>query len=427
MAQSRSRRRQRVRDRRAREGDALGLVSPQLGRSSGRREHLHIGAQHLGRLSARRVAAARSSGASAAPKSSFKMGPGTRTAWQHDGRILPDGGVTFFDNGSNPPIHRESRAMRIALDFKTHEARLRSAYTHPSPLLSISQGNMQTLPDGNAVVDYGGVPEISEYAKAGSLLFDAHLPLEMDTYRGFRFPWSGRPADPTDGARQPEQHERRDDRAHELERRDRRNLLARARRGTSQALEPRSTIPASDFESSTMLPKKYALRGGPSAQLGRPRAGRLATHRSPPTPASVSATARPPSGCEDGDWVSRGPRFGGRLCGGCVVRCLASWRSCCRSSASRSEPLVALPPHPATVTVAGDRSASSVSMAASDVRFIGRFPLVAHGFEGPQAPPYQALATPLPRARDRRFSHRPAMPPPRDFWQSPSGTSTTPR
>ena len=38
-------------------------------------------------------------------KSSFKMGPGTGTAWQHDGRVLPDGDVTIFDDGSNPPVH----------------------------------------------------------------------------------------------------------------------------------------------------------------------------------------------------------------------------------------------------------------------------------------------------------------------------------
>ncbi len=130
-------------------------------------------------------------------RSSFKMGPGTKTAWQHDGRILPDGEVTLFDDGSNPPIHRQSRAVRIALDFKTHEARVTASYTHPnSPLLAASQGNMQTLTDGNAVVGYGGVPAISEYAPAGSLLLDAHLPFDMSFYRAYRFPWSGRPASP---------------------------------------------------------------------------------------------------------------------------------------------------------------------------------------------------------------------------------------
>ena len=130
-------------------------------------------------------------------KSSFKLGPGVEMAWQHDGRILPDGLVTFFDDGSNPPIHSQSRGLRIALDFKTHTARLVSNYTHPDPpLLAPSQGNMQTLPDGNAVVGYGGVPAISEFAAGGSLLFDAHLPYDMSFYRAFRSPWSVRPASP---------------------------------------------------------------------------------------------------------------------------------------------------------------------------------------------------------------------------------------
>jgi hypothetical protein len=129
-------------------------------------------------------------------KSSFKMGPGTRTAWQHDGRVLPDGEITLFDDGSNPPVHRQSRAVRIALDLQTHEARLRSVLTHPTPLLSASQGNVQTLASANTVVGYGGVPAISEYAPDGELLFDAHLPYDMTFYRAFRFPWSGRPQSP---------------------------------------------------------------------------------------------------------------------------------------------------------------------------------------------------------------------------------------
>ena len=127
-------------------------------------------------------------------KSSFTMGPGTKTYWQHDGRILPDGNVTFFDDGSDPAHESQSRAVTIALDFKTRQARLVVAYTHPRlPLLAASQGNAQTLANGNTVVGYGGVPEISEYAKDGTLLFDAHLSFELIFYRAFRFPWSARP------------------------------------------------------------------------------------------------------------------------------------------------------------------------------------------------------------------------------------------
>lgn len=130
-------------------------------------------------------------------RSSFKMESGTSMAWQHDGRVLPDGELSFFDNGSNPPIHHQSRALLIRLDFKAREAHLASAFTHPSPpLLAASQGNVQTLSNQNTLVGYGTVPAISEYAKGGSLLFDAHQPFDMAFYRAFRFPWSGQPSSP---------------------------------------------------------------------------------------------------------------------------------------------------------------------------------------------------------------------------------------
>jgi hypothetical protein len=191
-------------------------------------------------------------------KSSFKMGPGTETAWQHDGRILANGEVTFFDDGSNPPIHSQSRAVRISLDFETGEARLVSAYTHTNPpLLAASQGDMQTLADGNTVVGYGGVPAISEYANDGALLFDANLPFDMSFYRAFRFAWSARPhsppvvvADLNNTAEETIVHMSWNGATGVSSWR----VLAGKRSGT---LTAQATIPASGFESSTTLPTKY--------------------------------------------------------------------------------------------------------------------------------------------------------------------------
>jgi hypothetical protein len=191
-------------------------------------------------------------------RSSFRMGRGTQTAWQHDARMLPDGQLTIFDDGSNPPIHSASRALRIALDMRTHRALLRASYTHPSRLLAASQGNMQTLPDGNAVVGYGGIPQISEYARDGSLLFDAHLPLEEDSYRAFRFPWSAVPSTP------PAAFASLNNTGEETIVRaswngatgvSRWRVLAGSRPGR---LAPAGGMPASDFESSTILPQKNA-------------------------------------------------------------------------------------------------------------------------------------------------------------------------
>ena len=217
-------------------------------------------------------------------KSSFKMSPGTETAWQHDGRILANGEVTFFDDGSNPPIHSQSRGLRIALDFKTHQARLVSAYTHPNPpLLAPSQGNMQTLPDGNAVLGYGGVPAISEFATNGSLLFDAHLPYDMSFYRAFRFPWSGHPSSPpavlanlNDTGEETIVHMSWNGATGVASWR----VLAGQHPGSLQAL---SEIPASGFESSTTLPKKYAYAAVQALDsagrvLGGSRVAKLTTY-----------------------------------------------------------------------------------------------------------------------------------------------------
>ncbi len=192
-------------------------------------------------------------------KSSFKLGPGVETAWQHDARLASDGQITIFDDGSTPPVHPQSRAVRIALDFKTHQARLVLAYTHPNPpLLGASQGNMQTLPDGNTVVDYGGVPALTEFAKNGSVLFDAHLPYDMASYRGYRYPWSAQPQSaPTLAAYE-------NNTAEETIVHMSWNgatgvaswqVLAGKKRGSLQA---QAKVAATDFETSAILTKSYA-------------------------------------------------------------------------------------------------------------------------------------------------------------------------
>jgi hypothetical protein len=192
-------------------------------------------------------------------KSSFKMGPGTKTAWQHDGRVLADGDVTFFDDGSNPPIHSQSRGLVISLDLATHEARLLSDYEHRSPpLLAPSQGNMQTLAGGDVVVGYGGVPAISEYAPGGALLFDAHMPYDMAFYRAYRYPWRGRPQTPpavlaglNDTSEETIVHASWNGATEVASWR----VLAGTHPGT---LSAQATIPAAGFESSTTLPHVYS-------------------------------------------------------------------------------------------------------------------------------------------------------------------------
>jgi hypothetical protein len=128
-------------------------------------------------------------------RSSFTMGPGTKTAWQHDARRQPDGSITFFDNGASPSVHRQSRAIDLRVDTAHMTATLAREVVHPKPLVAGSQGNLQALADGDWMVGWGEVPYLSEYGTAGQLLFDAHLPSSYESYRVYRLPWSGQPSD----------------------------------------------------------------------------------------------------------------------------------------------------------------------------------------------------------------------------------------
>ena len=125
---------------------------------------------------------------------SFAMGPGTTTAWQHDARQLPDGDISFFDNGAAPRVHPQSRVIVVALDYTHRTARLVSSFEHPTtPLVAGSQGNFQALPDGDWMTGWGQEPYFSLFNAAGADLFDAHLPASYENYRAYWSPWSATP------------------------------------------------------------------------------------------------------------------------------------------------------------------------------------------------------------------------------------------
>ena len=127
---------------------------------------------------------------------SFKMGPGTGTAWQHDPRELPDGAISTFDNGDSPKAHSESRGIVVGVNQQTGTATLLTRLTHTPALLVESQGNLQALANGDWFVGWGQEPYFSEFSPEGQLLFDAHFPAHDESYRAFRFEWTGTPAHP---------------------------------------------------------------------------------------------------------------------------------------------------------------------------------------------------------------------------------------
>jgi len=134
-------------------------------------------------------------------KSDFEMGPGTPFAYQHDARRQPDGTITIFDNGTTvfdnglPRAVEESRCIVLELDEDELVATLAREYTHPDKQFADAGGNMQMLPNGNVFAGWGRALAFSEFSSDGELLFDASLPPKSNSYRAFRFPWSGHPGD----------------------------------------------------------------------------------------------------------------------------------------------------------------------------------------------------------------------------------------
>lgn len=127
----------------------------------------------------------------------FTLGPGVRFAWQHN--PLPAGANTIrlFDNENNGfpggRVMWQSRVIWIHLDVGTMTATLVKAITHPAALSVPAQGNAQALDNGDTFVGWGELGRVSEFDPQGKLVFDATLPGSDDTYRGYRFQWTGHP------------------------------------------------------------------------------------------------------------------------------------------------------------------------------------------------------------------------------------------
>jgi hypothetical protein len=126
--------------------------------------------------------------------SDFDMTSGSNFAWQHDARRQADGTLTIFDNGATPAVEKLSRGLILDVDEQAMTATLLRQYTHPK-ILTGSQGNMQLLDSGNVFIGWGEVPRVSEFERSGRLVFDALLGDKYQSYRAFRLPWSGLPAE----------------------------------------------------------------------------------------------------------------------------------------------------------------------------------------------------------------------------------------
>ncbi len=131
------------------------------------------------------------------PHSTFKLGPGARTWFQHDAEWQSGGLISAFDNGATPVKEKQSRGVLLKPDYARKTVSLVQAFTNPHAVLSAAaQGNTQTLPGGDWLVGYGNLPNFTEYSATGAVLLDGQLGRGVQSFRAYLGPWTGHPSEP---------------------------------------------------------------------------------------------------------------------------------------------------------------------------------------------------------------------------------------
>jgi hypothetical protein len=134
-------------------------------------------------------------------RSDFTLGRDARFAWQHDARRLPNGNLSLFDNSAGPQVRKQSRGLILHLDLARRLATVVRNFVHRPPLVSVDQGNLQRLPNGDFLAGWGHQPRFTEFGPRGTVRFDGRFGRgRVDSYRAFRFRWVGRPRRPPDVA-----------------------------------------------------------------------------------------------------------------------------------------------------------------------------------------------------------------------------------
>lgn len=137
--------------------------------------------------------------------SSYKLDRGSAFSWQHDIELHSNGLVTVFDDeccaitgpGKFAAPNGLSRGLELRLNFARRTGTFVRDFLPPSQHGSSPdtafQGNMDLLPNGNAVVGWGSAPFVTEYSPTGKVLLDTVFPTPDLTYRAYVKSWVGLP------------------------------------------------------------------------------------------------------------------------------------------------------------------------------------------------------------------------------------------
>ncbi|KAJ0323740.1 hypothetical protein COL5a_008099 [Colletotrichum fioriniae] len=141
--------------------------------------------------------------------SSFTLPKEDVFGYQHHARFRSrssDGNIeviSLFDNGAHSASVKTnpfSRGRIYQLNHTDGTAKALKTYDAPDGLSAHTQGNLQVLPNGNVFINWGQAGAVTEYSNDGDVLFHAYLDSApvgnlVQSYRGFRFNWTGVPTE----------------------------------------------------------------------------------------------------------------------------------------------------------------------------------------------------------------------------------------
>ena len=119
-------------------------------------------------------------------------------SYQHDIRVLPNGNITLFDNGTqhSPPY---SRGVEYNLDEQNKTATLVWEFRHSPDFFAGANGSMQRLANGTTIIGWGyaslsGTPLFTEVHPDNNIALEFSMPPGHRSFRALKFPWpSGLP------------------------------------------------------------------------------------------------------------------------------------------------------------------------------------------------------------------------------------------
>lgn len=102
---------------------------------------------------------------------------------QHDAKLMPDGTLSIFDNGSTKDgFVRAPRVARFRIDRVARTATFLDQITDPLVKSSICCGSRRILAGGNSLIAWGGTTRVTETDPAGKVVLSFAFPARIAKY-----------------------------------------------------------------------------------------------------------------------------------------------------------------------------------------------------------------------------------------------------